>query len=94
MRLTTEDAPAILHKAQSVACYVRHHDTQKLLGGLSMPHSYIILWTGGKQLWRPTVESKRELKEEDLHKYMEGQGFFFLGFQYKAYGSLKWQKGV
>lgn len=79
MRLTTEDAPAILHKAQSVACNVRHHDTQKLLGGLSMPHSYIILWTGGKQLWRPTVESKGELKEEGLHKFTSiGSSFFFL----------------
>lgn len=64
MTLTTEDAPAILHEAQSVACYVGYYDTQKFLGGLRMPHSYIILWTGGKELWRPTVESDRE----DLHK--------------------------
>lgn len=59
--LTAEDAPAILHKAKSIASNVGHHNPQKLLEGLSMPDPDIILWTCGKKLGSPTVENLIEM---------------------------------
>lgn len=43
MILTTEDALAILHKPKSIASHIGHRNPQKLLGGLSMPDTDIIL---------------------------------------------------